>query len=78
LDLDAIEARIKAADEMVAALNRPRYTAGAREWLMSIPARPDHDPDLVIAAALGDAYKMLAALRAAPPALGASPEQEGP
>lgn len=44
--------REAAARAMVRALCTPRGEAGAREWVMSIPARPDHDPDLVIAAAL--------------------------
>jgi hypothetical protein len=36
---------------------------GRREWIMSVPARPDYDPDLVIAAALTKAEEELAALR---------------
>jgi hypothetical protein len=35
---------------------------GKRQWIMSIPARPDHDPDLVIADALRSAERILAAL----------------
>lgn len=45
-------AMIEKAQEMIAALCKPRGTVGAREWMMSIPARPDYDPDLVIADAL--------------------------
>jgi hypothetical protein len=33
---------------------------------MSIPARPNHDPDLVIGVALRDARDLLKRLRAAP------------
>lgn len=35
---------------------------GDREWLMSIPARPDHDPDILISDALNDARKEIGAL----------------
>jgi hypothetical protein len=35
---------------------------GKRQWIMSIPARPDHDPDLVIAGALRSAKRILTAL----------------
>lgn len=45
---------------MVSALCKPRGTEGSREWIMSIPARPDHDPDLVIGAALEDIDALLA------------------
>lgn len=44
--------KIDAAHRMVTALCQPRGSAGTREWVMSIPARPDYDPDLVIAAGL--------------------------
>jgi len=36
---------------------------GGRKWTMSIPARPDYDPDLVISAALAAANAELARLR---------------
>lgn len=42
-------AKIQKAMAMVGALCRPRGSANAREWIMSIPAKPDKDPDLVIA-----------------------------
>lgn len=61
--LDAIEARIGTAHEMVVALCKPRGSEGSREWIMSIPARDDYDPDLVIGAALRDAQLLLARLR---------------
>lgn len=40
---------INTAMEMVSALCQPKGTEGARNWTMSIPARRDYDPDLVIA-----------------------------
>ena len=33
---------------------------GTRRWTMSVPARPDEDPDLIIAGALGKSRAMLA------------------
>lgn len=64
-------AKIDKALEMVHWLCQPEGTEGARRWVMSIPARPDHDPDLVIASAL---YAAKAALSTLPekPAAGAS------
>ena len=35
--------------------------AGRARWVMSIPARPDHDPDLVIARALYRARSLIEA-----------------
>lgn len=43
---------IERAADMVSALCAPKGSEGSREWVMSIPARPDHDPDLIIAAGL--------------------------
>ena len=43
---------IRRAHDMVRDLCKRRDEPGAREWQMSIPARPDHDPDIVIGAAL--------------------------
>jgi hypothetical protein len=37
---------------------------GKRDWIMSIPARPDHDPDLVIGEALRVADDLYDALKA--------------
>ena len=37
---------------MVHALCQPKNSQRARDWVMSVPARPDYDPDLVIAAGL--------------------------
>jgi hypothetical protein len=48
---------IETAMGMVTALCLPRGTEGARNWIMSIPARPDYDPDLVIARGLTAAEK---------------------
>lgn len=45
-------AKIDRALDMVAALCKPRGAPDKREWIMSIPARPDYDPDIVIADAL--------------------------
>ena len=44
--------KVDAAYKMVVALCQPRGSKGAREWIMSIPAEPERDPDLVIAAGL--------------------------
>lgn len=58
LDLDAIEARREAAHEMINDLCQRR-----RDWVMSIPARPNHDPDLVIGASLRDGIRLVAEVR---------------
>jgi hypothetical protein len=60
---DVLE-QIEKAREMVSALCKPRGSEGSREWVMSIPARPDHDPDIVIASALGAARHEIENLRA--------------
>lgn len=60
--IEQIKQRVEAALQMVIALCKPKGTAGARDWIMSIPARRDHDPDLVIGDALQDAREALAAL----------------
>lgn len=62
-ELAQIEARVKAAERMVTDLCKYEGEAGNRRWIMSIPARPDYDPDLVIAAALTDTLALLAAYR---------------
>ncbi len=51
--------RAATARQMITALN-----TGEREWLMSIPARPDVDPDLVISASLGDIPQLVAYIHA--------------
>ena len=57
-DWEAVLKRCEAANQMISDLCQRR-----REWqLMSIPARPGHDPDLVISAALADIPKLIAAL----------------
>lgn len=53
-DREAARRAIDTAHQMVAAL-----CEGAREWVMSIPARPDHDPDLIIADGLEAGKKAL-------------------
>lgn len=58
LDLDAIEARAAAALQLINALN-----VGSRTWINSIPARLDHDPDLVLARSLGDIDDLIARVR---------------
>lgn len=64
-DLDALKKRNDAACEMVRRLCLSRNDPKAREWFLSIPARPDHDPDLVIGDALNDGAKAIADLREA-------------
>ena len=58
-DLDAIERRRDKAQQTVADLCQ-----GKIEWIMSIPAQRERDPDLIIAAALKDEKDLLAAYRA--------------
>lgn len=54
-------AKIGRALDMISALCQTRGTPGAREWLMSIPADKERDPDLVIGAALRAARKVILA-----------------
>jgi hypothetical protein len=51
--------RLEAARKVVSSLCTPRGTAGHIDWVMSIPARPDTDPDLVISATLTDTRDLL-------------------
>ena len=51
--------KVDAAIEMVINLCKPKGTVGSREWMMSIPARPQSDPDLVIGDALFSAKRDL-------------------
>jgi len=51
--------KIRAAQVIVSEL-----CSGSRRWAMSVPARPDSDPDLVIAGALAAAKKILLAIPA--------------
>lgn len=60
-------AAIEKAMDMVSALCRPRGSEGSREWIMSIPAQADHDPDMVIGAALREAKRALGGYQASPP-----------
>ncbi len=55
--------KIDKAIDMVHALCQPKGSDGARQWVMSIPARPDYDPDIVIADALQEAKAAIAAIR---------------
>lgn len=57
IDPAAVRKRCEAAMQMVSDLCQ-----GRRNWTMSIPARPDYDPDLIISAALADIPKLLEAL----------------
>lgn len=65
-------ATIKRASDMVDALCKPRGTEGAREWVMSIPVRPDYDPDIVIGDGLTVGKKALKRLEEAESALQAA------
>ena len=47
-----VKRKIDNAIKLVSDLCKPLGSAGAREWIMSIPARPDYDPDIVISDAL--------------------------
>lgn len=60
----AIRARLVKAHEVVSDLCH-----GRRRWTMSVPAREDHDPDLLVGAALRDADALLAGLTATREAL---------
>ena len=51
--------RSDVAQKMISALCLPRDADGARRWVMSIPARPDYDPDLIISRALADISDLL-------------------
>lgn len=55
-EIAAIRERYARARDMVAAL-----CSGDRDWIMSIPARPDYDPDIVIADSLKDIMTLLTA-----------------
>ena len=61
---DGLEHKVQAAREMIHNLCSPRFAAEHREWEMSIPARPDYDPDLVIADAIRVLEAQLIATRA--------------
>lgn len=58
-----IEERAQKAREMISALCLPRGSAGHREWIMSIPARPDYDPDIVISDSLKDIPWLLSRMK---------------
>ena len=62
-ELQGIEAQIQRAQSMVSALCLPRGSEGSREWVMSIPARPDHDPDLVVGGGLRGKERLIAEVR---------------
>lgn len=49
-DAKDVNDNIRRAMDLVSAL-----CDGSREWIMSIPARVDHDPDIVISEALREA-----------------------
>ena len=58
-DLESIKTRLRKACKMVHDLCLPLGYENARRWEMSIPARPDSDPDLVIHASLDDLKRLL-------------------
>jgi len=58
--LAEIPAKLEAARQMISDLCKPRYTEGHRDWIMSIPTRPNHDPDIVIGEALREIPFLLA------------------
>lgn len=61
---DQVKKLVK-AHYLVIDLCRPRGTEGSREWVMSIPARPDYDPDIVIGEALRIGMRLSERLSAA-------------
>lgn len=77
IDLDVIQGRADKADNLVSALCRPKGILGSRSWIMSIPARPDYDPDLVISAALKDIPDLLNLVREMREALKSMQAMEG-
>lgn len=62
--MDGWKEKMKAAHDMVRALCQPRGSEGSRRWVMSIPAKEDYDPDLVITSGLMAAEKEIDALTA--------------
>ncbi len=57
-DKELLEA-IEKANNMISPLCMPKGSYGGREWIMSIPARPEYDPDLVISDALYKAMRFI-------------------
>ena len=57
-DVEAAESALNDADDMVEGLCQ-----GEREWIMSIPARPHHDPDLVIGAGISAGERAVAEVK---------------
>lgn len=58
IDLSLIRAHVQAARQIIWDLN-----AGSRQWLLSVPARPGIDPDLVMSEVLSDAELMATTLQ---------------
>ena len=56
--LREIEERERIASDVVDALDH-----GTRKWAMSIPARPNYDPDILISASLQDVPRLLAVVK---------------
>jgi len=54
INIVLFEVHRQAAQDMISALCQPRGSQGHRDWIMSIPAQLDYDPDLVIGQALRD------------------------
>lgn len=61
-DPDTLSRLLTRGRAMVRDLCKREGEPGWRRWTMSIPARPDHDPDLVIAAALAAGEEAVAEL----------------
>jgi len=55
-ELERVLSKIAKAEAKVSKL-----CSGDEKWMMSIPARPDHDPDIVISDALREAKAALSA-----------------
>jgi len=62
---ERVRARYEEACQMIADLCKPRTHPEHRDWTMSIPARPDYDPDLVIRDSLDDIPTLLERVEAA-------------
>ncbi|HLS55697.1 MAG TPA: hypothetical protein VK052_06450 [Zeimonas sp.] len=62
---ERVRVRYEKACQMVADLCKPKTHPEHRDWTMSIPARPDYDPDLVIRDSLDDIPTLLERLEAA-------------
>ena len=55
--------QVAAAFRMIHSLCAPKYAPEHRDWVMSIPADPERDPDLVISSALRALQSEISTLR---------------